>query len=257
MTCGCANKTPLMMGGKGKRRTSRRSHGGNKHNNDNAKSVKKGGETPAGTPVETQSGTQAEKPAEPPKPAENPAGTQAEKKNWFPNLFTSNPSETQPAAPPGNNSEAKTSLLGNFNFNIPKLWGGKKTKKLDKKPVKKPVQKLDKKSAKKLAKKHHNVIVVGLIHSNHCGHCIAMRPAWDEMTENLKREMGNRVLVHEVEANQMPQGLNLVRRYTSQPIEIQGGYPTLYKVVGGDVSYYNGDRDPTSMKKWYTNTNEQ
>jgi thiol-disulfide isomerase/thioredoxin len=165
--------------------------------------------------------------------------------------------ETEPKSEESNNNkEQKTggimATIQNFLTGTgnkpeekkPDQTGGKKSKKNNKK---------SKKTNKKSKKQHkkHNLLVVGLIHSDTCGHCIAMRPAWDQMKESLRNTLGNRVLVHEVEASQMPNGLNALRKYTVQKVQIQSGYPTLYKITGGNVLYYDGPRDHDSMYNWY------
>jgi hypothetical protein len=164
--------------------------------------------------------------------------------------------ETEPKSEESNKEEQKTggimATIQNFLTGTgnkpeekkPEQTGGKKSKKNTKKP-----KKTNKKSKK--TNKKHNLLVVGLIHSDTCGHCIAMRPAWDQMKESLRNTMGNRVLVHEVEASQMPNGLNTLRKYTAQKVQIQGGYPTLYKIAERTVSYYDGPRDHDSMYNWY------
>jgi thiol-disulfide isomerase/thioredoxin len=163
--------------------------------------------------------------------------------------------ETEPKSEESNKEEQKTggimATIQNFLTGTgnkpeekkPDQTGGKKSKKNN------SINKKQKKSKKQ--HKKHNLLVVGLIHSDTCGHCIAMRPAWDQMKESLRNTLGNRVLVHEVEASQMPNGLNALRKYTVQKVQIQSGYPTLYKITGGNVLYYDGPRDHDSMYNWY------
>ena len=107
------------------------------------------------------------------------------------------------------------------------------------------------KKHRKTQKRGNPELVVGLIHSNNCGHCIAMREAWNEMKNTLNQVIGNRFVVVEVEAAQIPHGLNKLKRFTNEPVEIQGGYPTLYKIKNHQVQYYNGARDHQSLTNWY------
>ena len=167
--------------------------------------------------------------------------------------------ETEPKSEESNNNNNKEQKTGGIMATIQNFLTGTGNKPEEKKPDQtggkksKKNNKKSKKSNKKSKKQHkkHNLLVVGLIHSDTCGHCIAMRPAWDQMKESLRNTLGNRVLVHEVEASQMPNGLNALRKYTVQNVQIQSGYPTLYKITGGNVLYYNGPRDHDSMYNWY------
>jgi thiol-disulfide isomerase/thioredoxin len=206
---------------------------------------------PAETPVSTAETPKQEESQ--PDASEKPNEVRTAEENAVP--FK----ETEPKSEESNNNNNKEQKTGGIMATIQNFLTGTGNKPEEKKPDQtggkksKKNNKKSKKSNKKSKKQHkkHNLLVVGLIHSDTCGHCIAMRPAWDQMKESLRNTLGNRVLVHEVEASQMPNGLNALRKYTVQKVQIQGGYPTLYKITGGNVLYYNGPRDHDSMYNWY------
>ena len=95
--------------------------------------------------------------------------------------------------------------------------------------------------------------VVGKIYSNGCGHCVVLEKPWDDLTKSLK----GIVIFKDIEANNMDKELvELNNTYLSgntQQVSLQGGFPTIYKIDKGKVSYYDGIRDMEPMKSWILN----
>jgi thiol-disulfide isomerase/thioredoxin len=107
---------------------------------------------------------------------------------------------------------------------------------------------------KKTAKKRRNVynkktrinrsspIVIGKIYANWCGHCMHLKPHWNEMKKNLKKSKKRKYVFVEIEASKEDQGKNYVNHHylktSPRKLELQGGYPTMFKIVGGKLSYY-------------------
>ena len=93
--------------------------------------------------------------------------------------------------------------------------------------------------------------VVGKIYSNGCGHCVALEKPWQDVTNKLK---GGNVVVKDIEASIMDDELvKLNNKYLEgkqQQVSLQGGFPTIYKIYGGTVSYYDGKRDTEPMLNW-------
>lgn len=116
--------------------------------------------------------------------------------------------------------------------------------------------------------------VIGKLYSDGCIHCIMMSKAWQDMCAQIKRDMklveskdvdkklsnytkyvspdGNHMVeIIEIEANNMDKELPHVKSKYSPEIDLQGGFPTLFKVRNNVVSYYGGERTAEKMKKWY------
>jgi thiol-disulfide isomerase/thioredoxin len=100
-----------------------------------------------------------------------------------------------------------------------------------------------------------NEIVVGKIYANWCGHCQNMADAWESMKKDLVEQKGGKFVFEEIEQNNENDGINKVNeKYlgkSTTKLSLQGGYPTLFKIKGGVISYFQGDRTFEEMKKWY------
>jgi hypothetical protein len=94
--------------------------------------------------------------------------------------------------------------------------------------------------------------VLGRIYSKTCVHCIAMEKAWKQLEQMIKQRGGNVALLN-VEASQMDQLPKLNQQLfggSGQRVELQGGFPTLFKIKEGKVEYYGGERTAEAMYSW-------
>ena len=94
--------------------------------------------------------------------------------------------------------------------------------------------------------------VVGKIYSNGCGHCVALEKPWDDLKNSLKEE---KIVFKDIEAssNMDAELKTLNETYlngSEQKVSLQQGYPTIYKIDNGKVSYYDGIRETEPMKSW-------
>jgi hypothetical protein len=96
--------------------------------------------------------------------------------------------------------------------------------------------------------------VVGKIYSNGCGHCVALEKPWQDVTNKLK---GGNVVVKDIEASNMDNELKKLNNTylggNTQKVSLQVGFPTIYKINGGNVSYYEGNRDTEPILSWINN----
>ena len=97
--------------------------------------------------------------------------------------------------------------------------------------------------------------VVGKIYSNGCGHCVALEKTWQTITNKLK---GMNVVVKDIEASIIDDELiKLNNTYlggiNSPKVSLQVGFPTIYKINRGVVSYYEGNRDTEPLLSWIKN----
>lgn len=103
-------------------------------------------------------------------------------------------------------------------------------------------------------------LVVGKLYANWCGHCQTLAPEWDTMKKSIKSKMkkgGNKYkkidIVEIEEANQEKELPAVNEKYlggSKDKVELQGGYPTIFKIENDRVYYYGGERTASEMEKW-------
>lgn len=112
-----------------------------------------------------------------------------------------------------------------------------------------------------------NILHVGKIYADWCGHCQSLQPEWARMKNDMKLAMGRslkNVHVEFVEIGDTPKnkakGLTvegMITKYNGKHLpnsveKLKGdGYPTLFKLLNGKLEYYTGNRDAKSMYTWY------
>lgn len=105
------------------------------------------------------------------------------------------------------------------------------------------------------------VLVVGKIYATWCSACNHLQPIWLEMIDIMKTDpdslLKDRKLVYaEIESAEEDSGKKDINaRYlmnSSEKLELQGGYPTIFKINNGRLEYYNGARDAKKMYRWFT-----
>ena len=99
----------------------------------------------------------------------------------------------------------------------------------------------------------NNKIIVGKIYAEWCGFCQMMENDWD----NLKRNLGKNKKIEFVDdieqKNETVDVNNVNEKYLKKSpvkLSLQGGYPTIFKIKNGKLSYFNGERTYDAMKKW-------
>lgn len=101
-------------------------------------------------------------------------------------------------------------------------------------------------------------LVLGKIYAEWCGHCKNLAPKWDIIEEELPKRFTakSKPLVYKVEESKMNDfetGLETLKPYLANPsenVELQGGYPTIFKIVNGKLSYYDGPREVGPIITW-------
>ena len=92
-----------------------------------------------------------------------------------------------------------------------------------------------------------NKTVVGKLYMVGCGHCDALVEPWKQMKENVEKKV---MVAGDIEAAENHKLDELNKQYGSK-VEVQGGYPTIYKIKrGGKVEYYNGERTASKLIGW-------
>jgi thiol-disulfide isomerase/thioredoxin len=104
------------------------------------------------------------------------------------------------------------------------------------------------------------VILIGKIYAKWCGHCKMLKPEWRKMKDSIRAKMRDQpnILVRfiEIEQVQEQQKVDKINRVylanSNEKLSLQGGYPTLFKIENGTLTYFDGNRRADDMEKWYT-----
>jgi thiol-disulfide isomerase/thioredoxin len=113
-----------------------------------------------------------------------------------------------------------------------------------------------------------NILHVGKIYADWCGHCISLKPEWAKMKNDMKLALGRSIKnahIQFVEIGDTPKnkskGLTvdgMVTKYNNTTLKNSSdklkseGFPTIFKVLNGKLQYYTGKRDAGSMYSWFT-----
>jgi len=97
-------------------------------------------------------------------------------------------------------------------------------------------------------------IIFGRIHAVWCGHCINLNKLWSsilrEIKQHTKKEEVKFISIKQNEESKKLPWENKHFIKSGAPVSVQGGYPTLFKIVDGQVHYYNGPREPKSIAEF-------
>jgi thiol-disulfide isomerase/thioredoxin len=101
-------------------------------------------------------------------------------------------------------------------------------------------------------------LVLGKIYANWCGHCKVLEPKWAVIEKEIPKrfQAGSKPLVYKVDESNMDDeevGLATLKPHLNNPdanVEIQDGYPTIFKITKGSLSYYNGPREIGPIITW-------
>ena len=101
------------------------------------------------------------------------------------------------------------------------------------------------------SKPNKNVVIVGKVYADWCGHCQMLKPEWAKMKHHIYSKRGKKHIVFaEIEEKQIDKKLRKLEKDHSVKVNVNG-YPTLFRIEGGKVKYYNGNRQSNAMSHWY------
>jgi len=91
-------------------------------------------------------------------------------------------------------------------------------------------------------------IVVGYVYADWCGHCKALKPIWEKMKKILP---ANLVTYEEVNSNRQDKHIPEINKKHGVNMTAPQGYPYIFKIHGGNVEEYAGERDAHKMAQWF------
>lgn len=115
-------------------------------------------------------------------------------------------------------------------------------------------------NSRKLTK---NTTIVGIIYAKWCPHCkdlipdeddTTTEPKWDKMIDLIKADAKGRDIaylkIEESEAGKLDK-LNYKCKHLCKTPVASEGFPTLFKISGGNWEKYTGERTPAVMAEWF------
>jgi thiol-disulfide isomerase/thioredoxin len=102
-------------------------------------------------------------------------------------------------------------------------------------------------SDSKNTRKRKSNIIVCKVYADWCGACTAAKPEWDKMTKKLHKKKN--VNVFEIEEKQIEPKLKELEKAHNVKIDVTG-YPTIFKISNGKLSYYEKERSADKMSEW-------
>ncbi len=115
-----------------------------------------------------------------------------------------------------------------------------------------------KRHTNKLLKNKTKPVVIGLVYSESCIHCIHLKPVWKEMKTKIDKKVKSgkykKPEYLEIEHN----NIDKLEEFNQKRITEMGGqkivpegYPTCFKVELGTIEYYKGNRESSEMEQWF------
>jgi len=102
------------------------------------------------------------------------------------------------------------------------------------------------------------VLLIGKIYADWCGHCRMLKPEWNKLKYNIKQKNGSHgYQIHYIEIEQSVEQAKVDKvnkiylHATDKKLALQGGYPTIFKIMNGHLEYYSGPRKAEAMQKWF------
>lgn len=101
-------------------------------------------------------------------------------------------------------------------------------------------------------------IVCGLGFASWCGHCDTLKPKWVQMHNNIRAKVKKHQYHEPVFAPFEDSNMDLLREFNQKNADYLdnetvniSAYPTIFKIHRGKISYYDGEREPEPMERWF------
>ena len=108
-----------------------------------------------------------------------------------------------------------------------------------------------------------NTTIIGILYAKWCPHCKDLipdendettEPKWDKMIDLIKADAKGRdvayLKIEESEVGKLDKLNHKCKHLCKTPIASEG-FPTLFKITGGNWEKYTGERKPEIMAKWF------
>ena len=101
-------------------------------------------------------------------------------------------------------------------------------------------------------------VVIGLVYSKSCIHCIHLKPIWKDMKAKIDKKVkaGRYRKPHYLIVEHA--NMQKLDKFNDKHASDMGGeriaaegYPTCFKVEAGIIEYYKGNRESNEMENWY------
>jgi len=100
-------------------------------------------------------------------------------------------------------------------------------------------------------------LIIGIIYSNACHHCITLLPKWKRMKNNINTKIRlNQIkdpMYLEIDADNISKlnDFNNKNRERLGKDITYSGFPTVFKIYGNNIEYYEGSREPKTMETFF------
>ena len=101
-------------------------------------------------------------------------------------------------------------------------------------------------------------VVCGLVFANWCGHCNTLKPKWAQMYKNIRHKVKKNQYYEPMFAPFEEGKVEVLREFNQRNAPYldnetvqYSGYPTLFKIANGKISYYEGERETEPMERWF------
>jgi thiol-disulfide isomerase/thioredoxin len=105
----------------------------------------------------------------------------------------------------------------------------------------------------------NGIVTIGLIYANWCGHCQSLKPEWQKMKNNVMKTPSYKKGLYKFSEIEDSDELK-DSKIAAINSKIKGGkltangYPTIFKVDGGKIQYFQGGRTSNELQSWFIKT---
>ena len=99
--------------------------------------------------------------------------------------------------------------------------------------------------------KHPKTLVV-IVHAHWCGACKQTMPIWEEFKTLSNGKHSHQLEIIDIEEKYKDIKIPMLENThlkNGEKVNVSG-YPTIFKIVGGHIQYYNGNRTPQHFLDW-------